>query len=117
MNSGITIFKIHLFSNNAAKSFSFFSFLFDTDILTDNNQDNYILIDSTRYYFSEKIKNSVSDKIITLGVDTLEELRDLRNKVMLAFYKINASPSIISSEEGSFTFLDMDENTWSIELM
>ena len=104
-------------SKNRVKTFSFYSFLFDSDISQDHNGVDFLDINGVKFYFDENYSNNLISPMFSFILPSEAEFKNFKNKVNLAFYKEGAKAKILKDTPHCFEFNDLDDNPLRIEYL
>jgi len=113
----INFSKLILPTTNKARLFNFITSVFDSDVLTDQNGEEYTRIGGINIYFNEVGKRySYPKSFFSFNVKDSTNLSDLKNKIEFSYYRDDFGKLKCELLDKSLEFCDPDGNRWVVEL-
>lgn len=101
---------------NKARALKFLTFIFDCEVLTDPEDNDYTVLGNIQLYFLEADEIDVkSMPFCSFTVSEVEELENIKQKIQFFCYREDLEVPSSKLTENSFTFFDFDGNLWKIE--
>jgi hypothetical protein len=97
--------------------FNFITSVFDSDVLIDQEGNEYTQVGGINIFFNEVGKRSSYPKsFFSFEVKNSTNLEDLKSKIEFSFYRDNLGKPKYELFDKSLEFSDPDGNKWVIEL-
>jgi hypothetical protein len=108
----LVLSKIFIPTEDKNRALRFFTFLFDCEILEDDQGHEYTKLGSTPIYFEER---PITPTHLAFKVAPDFDLQDITNKIEFFCYRENLVMPSFELHEGMLSMQDFDGNTWQFE--
>lgn len=112
----IHLSKVFIPTSDKARALKFLTFIFDCEVLIDEQNIDYTQLGGIRLYFLETSDSQASTlPFCSFDVIDQEELEHIKQKIQFFCYREDLEIPDSKLTENSFDFFDFDGNLWKFD--